>query len=280
MKLLHITCYLVFAVFILAMSALKPEKVFAAQVCWTQRYMKQFACETNCTGRLCCDGPGYWGCSGNPSRPCVEGSSCPINGTYPTNDGTCAWYCDKWLTCTDVGCKCIDTGDFLGKCSSKADRCNWIGKLQTCKTQSSGTCVDGTEVLTYGCWSGTGLCPNGTCDIGETCSNCPADCTICLPTPTPTPIPTPPLPVCENWASIYINGCSQAEYNTTPRDPDCFTNTRTVTLHLDSSNATQMSFVNVGIYDVCADAAYIYGPYTYAASKSWTLTTGYGRKKV
>jgi len=73
----------------------------------------------------------------------------------------------------------------------------WVGTISTCTTQANGTCVDGTQTLTYGCWGpGTTptptlapgdptptpippLCPNGQCDIEETCSSCPADCGAC-----------------------------------------------------------------------------------------------------
>jgi hypothetical protein len=102
---------------------------------------------------------------------------------------------------------CVNTLPFLGSCSSALDGCKWVGQLQTCITQADGTCADGVQTLTYGCWgpgstptptplSGTPtptplgatatntptpivLCPNGACDIAETCASCPADCGAC-----------------------------------------------------------------------------------------------------
>lgn len=192
MRLLYRTCYLIFAVFILAMSTLKPEKVFA-QVCYPSRYMEQYACVLGCVGQACCDLP-YYACSGDPSRSCGgpgDTTSCVANGPYP-NAGSCAWFCDDWAT-SSAGV-CTNTGSFLGSCTSASAGCTWTGSITTCTTQADGTCAGGTQTLIYGCW-GPGntptiapgeptptpivLCPNGQCDIAETCLSCPADCGSC-----------------------------------------------------------------------------------------------------
>ena len=123
MKQNFVAGYVIFIAAVLAMSVLKPENVFA-QVCWPSRYMEQYACESTCTTREdCCENGGYNACSGNPDLPC---SQCDL---YP-NAGICAWYCDSWLT-SSTG-QCINTGSFLGSCSSASEGCTWGGMLSTC----------------------------------------------------------------------------------------------------------------------------------------------------
>jgi len=201
-------------------------------------------CKTHCLG-------GVYACASCATGTCIEWS-----GTDPE----CTLGADRIVPCTSSPC---ETTVKPVACGYKNDICTEIvGDPLGCWGPGSGT------TPTPGA-----SCGNGSCDIDETCSNCPADCGDCPPGYT----------ICENWASIYINDCSQkTKYDASPRDPDCITQTRNVTLHLSSSNATKMGFANVSINDTCgsiADGDYS-GPYTYASSRSWTLTTGDGQKKV
>jgi hypothetical protein len=99
MKQSSVLGYVMFIAVILAMSVLKPEKVFA-QVCWPSRYMEQYACESTCDNPADCCNEEYYACSGDPSRRCdglADTTMCVAHGVYP-NAGSCAWFCDDWKT--------------------------------------------------------------------------------------------------------------------------------------------------------------------------------------
>jgi len=173
-----------------------------AQVCWATRTINQWACieTTSCPLNNIVKF-----CRGDSSIMCeVAGVTIDDCNTVYGNFGPCDILgCSEWTTAAT----CNQTGEFAVSCSAPPS-CSWSGTLVTCYS-SSDTCTPTNETLTYGCW-GPGdtptptagptptpggptptsggptptpivLCPNGGCDIEETCSSCPADCGVCPP---------------------------------------------------------------------------------------------------
>ena len=166
-----------------------------AQVCYATRMINQWACiETTSCPPL----NEVKFCRGDSSITCEDYYG-PVDScdTVYGNFGPCDILgCTGWTTAAT----CNQTGEFAVSCSAPPS-CSWSGTLVTCYS-SSDTCTPTNEILTYGCW-GPGdtptptagptptpggptptpivLCPNGGCDIEETCSSCPADCGVCPP---------------------------------------------------------------------------------------------------
>ena len=185
-------------VIILGILIFIPAGHVGAQVCYPSRVIDQWSCliSTLCQTdpQSCCLSGGFK-CSGSLEGCDPDNPDCTHGGVYP-DAGTCRYFCDDW----DDGSVCSVT-DALGSCSSVAEGCNWVGTVTSC-SYISDVCTESNSTLTYGCW-GPGdtptptagptptpggptptpivLCPNGGCDIEETCSSCPADCGVCPP---------------------------------------------------------------------------------------------------
>ena len=121
------------------------------------------------------------------------------------------------------------------------------------------------------------------------------------PTPTPSryPIPTPssppplspspttsPLPLtCASWTDININGCSLAEWQSTPRGARCKTYNSTVNVNIKViASSYSVQFANVDNPSItCSSYS---GPwifpqtYTNPTTIPWTLSSGIGNRRV
>lgn len=71
----------------------------------------------------------------------------------------------SWASCGTNGCAACDS-----------PQCNGDGSAWNCNPNPAGCCPASPS------------CGDGTCNNGETCGSCPADC-WCPPTPSPTPTP-------------------------------------------------------------------------------------------
>ena len=165
-RYLHFAAFLFFLFIGMLFVAVVPVE---AQICYSSRTVNQYACmPASCSGAGCCDGPTYFACSGDPSRPCPCGVD--IEGGYPENNGTCVEICDNW----QIGNECKVTGSSTASCDQGT--CTWSGTIKSCQTSGSD-CSETTEALVYGCWGPGGTpttpasCGNGTCDAGEDCSS-------------------------------------------------------------------------------------------------------------
>jgi len=89
---------------------------------------------------------------------------------------------------------------------------------------------------------------------------------------------------CKSLTDFYINSCTpRSKWDTSPLPAACKTNSTGVTLHLGVSGATKMAFFEPSSTSVdCTKAANssFGADQAYAATKSWTLSSGTGNKKV
>lgn len=184
----------------------------SAQICYDTRVVDQWACLSSETGG-CPPLNLHWRCVGGDSRLCENAagekdeSKCyPIpNLPYPPLDyRPCVQVCDGFY----VGNFCASTGNQYVECTDPPS-CQWAGTLKDCYYDTNNqACVETTSNLVYGCW-GPGVAPtptlavpadcgNGTCGVGEDCSNCSSDCGACPPVP----------PLCPNGQCDIAEDCA------------------------------------------------------------------------
>ena len=181
-----------------------PLQVRAADICWPTRSIDQHRCVASlnsCVGWVAtCTGIGPGGVGPDKEsarRDCEALCFKDQNSVYP--GGVCS---DPY--CRSYSSPSICQNEAFTVACTNAPVCEAIVTISNCEGQMSGTqCVDlPSQNLTYGCWgpgpasptptpggptpgpTNAPLCPNSSCDIEETCSNCPADCNAC-PTPAP-----------------------------------------------------------------------------------------------
>ncbi|GEM_PF-654544 len=184
-------------------------KPVSAQVCYPQRVINQHRCQGGSFTCTSCSDP-QLGCyqSDDIGTICYgRGFSeqqayddclikCQNTGLYP-GQGCASAYCIGWEPGTATDCKVEDK--FVG-CTAAPD-CKAVTDVVSCSMVGQ-TCVDTVQTLTYGCWAPGSTstptstvtpvptpvgCGNGSCGVGENCSNCISDCGAC-----PTPVPTLP----------------------------------------------------------------------------------------
>jgi len=173
-----------------------PVKV-SALTCWPQRSIDQHRCISGPLGGClyyisACVGTDRYGLGDTPEKARNSCELLPCGGTYPALSQCANPYCYTYAEPS-----VCDSQSAIVECYS-APLCQAHVDIVNCEGQMSGTaCTESTQDLTYGCWgpdNGTptptpgpgetpspppALCPNGACDIEETCTSCPADCGVC-----------------------------------------------------------------------------------------------------
>lgn len=145
-----------------------------------------------------------------PGGTCTSSNycNCPCGELCyePQNCSCVSQYCDTTTTCGSniSGSSCPpDYKDQYGGCSAPPDYC--VTNTSNCHEQTNTySCPGFISPCVNPCSAPTPTvattppptCPNGTCNAGESCANCPADCGGCPVTgSTPTP---PPSGTCGN----------------------------------------------------------------------------------
>ena len=204
-------CLFIFFVFFV----LQHPKTVYAQVCWTTRTVYQYAC-VNCNPadpdcKVC---KTYeYKCavdlSGCSEQNYKAGTGCQ-DAVYG-NVGPCLKLCSVYNTGTT---DCRKSNEDYVECTSAAEGCKVNQTLKDCYFDANNNaCVDTSNPNTFTCWGPGGptptdgptptpggpeptsggptptpvgpeptpiiLCPNGGCDIEETCLTCPDDCGSC-----------------------------------------------------------------------------------------------------
>lgn len=106
---------------------------------------------------------------------CDPGVTCPAGGERDYRN----WFNCHWNLQTGI---CVDGWDTQqGTCEDNSDSCgfNYYNQVDVCNRNA---CTFTTKTEFYDCCPGGpggGTCGDGTCDSGETCSNCESDCGVC-----------------------------------------------------------------------------------------------------
>ncbi len=158
-----------------------------ADVCYTSRVINQWLCGP-ANGNICktevkqCAGPAPLG-----------GSTCSSSGNTPYGYCNCVPVCVEYYL---NGSTC-QTSSFYASCTA-APSCNVVTIIYSCTQVDAVTCTEKSEAYSGQCWgpgSPPAVCGNSICEGGETCSNCPGDCS-CSP------------PLCGNGSCAGTETCS------------------------------------------------------------------------